>query len=429
MTISAPQTLSAVNALVSARTASVRDSGALTQKIPALATPPLAVTLGSTRAQPGLYDASGLVRDLIVLDRDGSLPSTRQSGEAAASLQADLETALGLDSSNAGPAGSNRAALSSDAANALAAVLANGTGNETGLQSDLALQELLAQTLGGFSAGIDRARAAATAINASGVLQSATANESLRATQSLPADTLVLAAQALGSDRDAAARLANDTQVLGNNDASTQAFNRVLAADLEQAIAETDGARPRRRHTSIPETSDLLLAGFSIPGPKADATALADLNAATENGPLPVPGLATNALLRAGLRPLPVGSEQATSIPQVPDVTAEVPPSVSLRPTDATDRSAQVGRNAVDPSPARNASTANSPSTAAANAVADSAARPREPRYAELAAAMTMGAAVYRYQTTVSVTVPPGEVPPHRTVRAVLAIPDAQRVS
>jgi hypothetical protein len=428
MTISATQALSGVNALVSARVASLRDPSALTQKIPALATAPLAVTLGSTRAQPRLYDASGLIRGLINLDQGGQLPSTRQSGEAAAGLQADLETTLGLDSGSAGLAGSSRVALSANSVDALAAVLAKGTGAESGLESDLALQELLAQALGSFSAGLDRTRTAATAINASGVLQAASATDALRAANSLGADTLVLAAQALGTDRETAASLAIGTQIQANNDASTQAFNRLVAADLEQALAETDAARPRRRHSSTPETSDVLLAGFALPGSETDATALPEFTANPLDGVLPRPGLAADALARAGLRSLPLSTNPSDNTTQVPDATAQAESLASPTPAVALTQAPAALRNTADAGLARDSTATRTPPTVAANPVVVSATRPKEPRYAELAAAMTMGAAVYRYQTTVSITVPPGELPPHRTVRAILAVPESKSV-
>ncbi len=426
MTISATQTLTGVNALVSARAASVRDPSALTQKIPTLATTPLTVSLGSTRAQPRLYDASGLIRGLLNLEQGGKLPTTGQTGDAAAGLQADLETTLGLDSGSAGLAGSNRVALSANSANALAAVLAKGTAAESGLESDLALQDLLAQTLGGFSAGLDRTRTAASAINASGVLQSSSSSDALGASKNLNATSLVLAAQALGTDREAAASLANSTQTLANNDASTRAFNRLVAADLEQAIAETDAAKPRRRHSSAPGTSDLLLAGISLPGTETDTTASSELASNAIEGLLPNPGLAADALLRASLRPPPVSGEQAR--PQVADATTDSESATPLPAESTPARLTNVQRNTADTNAVRDTASTPAPTTPAANAVTDFATRPKEPRYAELAAAMTMGAAVYRYQTAVSVTVPPGELPPHRTVRAILAVPESKPV-
>ncbi|MBI5898370.1 MAG: hypothetical protein HZB40_04000 [Rhodocyclales bacterium] len=426
MTVSATQTLSSVNALVSARAASLREPSALTQKIPALATAPLAVSLGSTRIQPRVYDASGLMRGLLDLEQSGRLPTTRQSGDAAAELQADLETTLGLDSGSAGLSGSNRAALSANSASALGAVLARGSGDETGLSADLALQDLLAQTLGSFSSGLDRTRAAASAISVREAFRSAPADEALRAANKLPAESLALAAQALGTDRGAAASLAGSSQNLANNDASTQAFNRLLAADLEEALAETDAARPRRRHSSLPGTNDLLLAGFALPGAEADATTLPDPTDALEATP-PIPGLAADALLRAGLRPLPASGNQAPQ--QAADATTDSESLPPLRPESVSAHSAEVLRNSADANAMRDTASTRAPPTPAANAASVSADRPREPRYAELAAAMTMGAAVYRFQTTVSVTVPPGELPPHRTVRAILAVPESKPIA
>lgn len=426
MTISATQPLSVVNSLVSARVATLRDPSALTQKIPALAAAPLAVTLGSTRAQPRLYDASGLIRGLIDLGQEGQLPSTRQSGEAAAGLQADLETTLGLDSGSAGLAGSSRVALSANSADALAAVLARGTRAESGLESDLALQELLAQTVGSFSSGLDRTRTAATAINASGVLQSTSTSDALRAANSLGADTLVLAAQALGTDRETAAAIGTQTQA--NNDTSTQAFNRLVAADLEQALAETDAARPRRRHSSIPETSDVLLAGFALPESETDSTALPEFTANPLDSILPSSGLSTDALFRSGLRPLPNSTVPSSSTVPVPDATAQAESVISAIPVAVPIQAPAALRNTADTGLPRDTTATQTPPIAAANPVAVSATRPKEPRYAELAAAMTMGAAVYRYQTTVSVTVPPGELPPHRTVRAILAVPESKSI-
>ena len=53
----------------------------------------------------------------------------------------------------------------------------------------------------------------------------------------------------------------------------------------------------------------------------------------------------------------------------------------------------------------------------------------REPRYAEIAASMNMGAAVYRFQTSVSTGVPPGEVSPLRTVLQIRSTPAVNKVA
>ncbi len=426
MTINAAQTLTGVTALVSARAASVRDPSALAQKIPTLATTPLTVSLGSTQVQPRLYDASGLIRGLITLDRDGQLPTTRQAGDAAIELQANLETTLGLDSGSAGLTGASRAALSANSADALDAVLASGSGGETGLASDLALQDLLAQTLSSFSSGLDRTRSAASAITLRDAFQSAPTHEALQAANNLPAESLALAARAVGTDRGAAASLATPAQALTNNDTSTQAFNRLLNADLEEALAETDAARPRRRHSGVAGASDLLLAGLALPGTETDTASGSDLNTDALEVALPIPGLATDALLRAAQRPLPAGGTPAA--PAVPDATADSESIAASRPESVPAQAVETQRAVADATVARDSPARTSPSPAA-NPVAVTADRPREPRYAELAAAMTMGAAVYRFQTTVSVTVPPGELPPHRTVRAILAVPESKAIT
>jgi hypothetical protein len=57
------------------------------------------------------------------------------------------------------------------------------------------------------------------------------------------------------------------------------------------------------------------------------------------------------------------------------------------------------------------------------------AAVTREPRYAEIAASMNMGAAVYRFQTSVSTGVPPGEVSPLRTVLQIRSTPAVNKVA
>lgn len=145
MTIGTTQALTGMNALVSARVANLRTSSALAQKIPAHATAPLAVALvGNTRTQPRLYDASGLMRGLINLNQGGQLPSTRQPGEAAAGLMADLETTLGPDSGSAGLTQSSRVALSANSASVLAAVLANRSGAETELPPHRTVRAILA---------------------------------------------------------------------------------------------------------------------------------------------------------------------------------------------------------------------------------------------------------------------------------------------
>ncbi|MDZ4252558.1 MAG: hypothetical protein U1A72_08285, partial [Sulfuritalea sp.] len=285
--------------------------------------------------------------------------------------------------------------------------------------SEQALRELLAQTLNASSSGLDRTTAAASVVNTSGVLRAASADESLRALNALPTSDLGLAATAL--DTGIGAGLAQSAL----NDASSLAFNRLLATRLEQAIGELDSSRPRRRPGGSAGASDLLLSGVSLLTAATDAAALVGEAALTADELALAQGLSAESLVRLALQTprradeaAPTGNTQALFATEITEASA---PRASAAGLQATAQSGAVTPTAAALNPA--------PTPLRAMTDAPGASITLEPRYAELAASMTMGAAVYRYQASVALGVPPGAVDPARTVRPIRPVHEVERVS
>ena len=424
MAISSTLPISGFGTIIATRAVSVRDANSLAQQIPSLAGPGVAITIGATTLAPQLYNSAGLLRALVGLDAADALPSGADPGVVSSELQGNLETVLGLNS-EAGSLGvsdsiGSVANLSADSLQALNNVLADGLGTTTGESRDQALQELLAQTLNASSSGFDRTTAAASVVNTSGVLQAGSADESLRALNALPTSDLGLAASALDTGIGDAGSAQNAL-----NDASSLAFNRLLATRLEQAIGELDTSRPRRRPGSSAGASDLLLSGVSLLTAATDATALVGEAALTADELALAPGLSAESLVRLALQTprradeaAPAGNAQALFATEITEASA---PRASAAGPQAT----------VQSGPATPTAAALNPAPAPLRAMTDNpgASITLEPRYAELAASMTMGAAVYRYQASVATGVPPGAVDPARTVWPIRPVHEVERIS
>ena len=423
MAISSTLPISGFGTVIATRAVSVRDANSLAQQIPSLAGPGVAVTIGATTLAPQLYNSAGLLRALVGLDTAAALPSGADPGAVSSELQGNLETVLGLNS-EAGSLGvsdsiGSLANLSADSLQALTNVLADGLDTTTGASSEQALRELLAQTLNASSSGLDRTTAAASVVNTSGVLRAASADESLRALNALPTSDLGLAATAL--DTGIGAGLAQSAL----NDASSLAFNRLLATRLEQAIGELDSSRPRRRPGGSAGASDLLLSGVSLLTAATDAAALVGEAALTADELALAQGLSAESLVRLALQTprradeaAPTGNTQAQFATVITEASA---PRASAAGLQATAQSGAVTPTAAALNPA--------PTPLRAMTDAPGASITLEPRYAELAASMTMGAAVYRYQASVALGVPPGAVDPARTVRPIRPVHEAERIS
>lgn len=423
MAISSTLPISGFGTVIATRAVSVRDANSLAQQIPSLAGPSVAVTIGATTLAPQLYNSAGLLRALVGLDTADALPSGADPGAVSSELQGNLETVLGLNS-EAGSLGvsdsiGSLANLSADSLQALNNVLANGLDTTTGASSEQALRELLAQTLNASSSGLDRTTAAASVVNTSGVLRAASADESLRALNALPTAELGLAATALDTGIGDAGLPHNAL-----NDASSLAFNRLLATRLEQAIGELDTSRPRRRAGGSAGASDLLLSGVSLLTAATDAAALVGEAALTADELTLAQGLSAESLVRLALQ-----------TPRRADEAAPTENTQALFATEITEASAPrasaAGLQATAQSGATPTAAALNPAPAPLRAMTDTpgASITLEPRYAELAASMTMGAAVYRYQASVALGVPPGAVDPARTVRPIRPVHEAERIS
>ena len=424
MAISSTLPISGFGTVIATRAVSVRDANSLAQQIPSLAGPGVAVTIGATTLAPQLYNSAGLLRALVGLDTADALPSGADPGAVSSELQGNLETVLGLNSESGSLGVSDSigslANLSADSLQALTNVLADGLDTTaTDASGDQALRELLAQTLNASSSGLDRTTAAASVVNTSGVLRAASADESLRALNALPTSDLGLAATAL--DTGIGAGLAQSAL----NDASSLAFNRLLATRLEQAIGELDTSRPRRRPGGSAGASDLLLSGVSLLTAATDAAALVGEAALTADELALAQGLSAESLVRLALQTprradeaAPTGNTQALFATEITEASA---PRASAAGLQATAQSGAATPTAAALNPA--------PTPLRAMTDAPGASITLEPRYAELAASMTMGAAVYRYQSSVALGVPPGAVDPARTVQTIRPIREVERIS
>lgn len=430
MAISSNLSVTSPYAPAVARAISVRDPESLARQIPALAVPGVAVTIGASAQAPLLYNSAGLLRSLTQLDSSGSLPAGTTSATGSAGLQGDLETVLGLNSETgflgtSDPIGS-LANLSADSTRALKAVLADGDGNEQ------ALQELLAQALNASSSGMDRTRSAATVVNATGVLRSGGADQTLKALDALRGTNLGLAATGIDAGISSSAALnSSNLQAATGNDANSLSFNRTMSATLEEAVAEIDSTRPRRRSQANAGANDLLISGASLL-----TTATTDVIAVDAESSLLVdqflatPTLPADAFARLAVRTPRESNASAATDGTTANFTTENTPEVTLggRPTaprTRTDALAdRVGGTNTESAPAAPRDTTRANNDTVSPTVT------REPRYAEIAASMNMGAAVYRFQTSVVPNrTPPGEVDPLRTVLQIRSTPAVNKVS
>ena len=427
MAINSTESVTSPYATPVARVVSVRDPGSLARQIPALAVPGVAVTIGAVATSPLLYNPAGLLRSLGKLDATEALPSGANSTAGSAGLQGNLETVLGLNSESgflgtSNPLGS-LANLSADSRAALNTVLADGQGN------DQALQELLAQTLNTSNSGMDRARSAAGVVDAAGVLRSGSSDQSIKALDALRGSNLGLAATAIDAGRSSSGG-ASGTSLLQSpaGDATSQGFNRSMAAKLEAAVAEIDTARPRRRSQAGTGANDLLLSGVALLTTATDVAAIDAEPALLADQLSSGSTLQADALARLALRTPRRTDEASPTVTTDLEVAIEEPaataqasravPTARTAPEDQTDRTIS---SAVDSTPPESRPVpAGPPATATTT---------REPRYAELAASMNMGAAVYRFQTSVATGVPAGEVDPLRTVLQIRSTPAVNKVT
>jgi hypothetical protein len=393
------------------------------------AVPGVAVTIGATPPAPLIYNPAGLVRALAGLDSTDALPAGTNIDTGTAGVQGDLETVLGLNSDTgflgAPDAIGSLGGLSADSKRALDSVLAEQTGGSEG--SDLVLQELLARAVSSASSGLDRARSATAVVNATGVLRSGSADTSLKALEALQQSNLGLAATAIDAGVAATGSRVN-ANLLSNSssDSNTLGLNRALTSNLEQATAELDAGRPRRRSAAQAGASDLLLSGVSLLTAATDVlaidaepTLLADQLAQATS--LPLDALARIAPQTPQRAALATGETEAEFTALAAD-----PASAPSRTQAVTGR--QEANNARAAERALDLPMAEAPASGTLPA-AGIAAVTREPRYAEIAASMNMGAAVYRFQTSVSTGVPPGEVSPLRTVLQIRSTPAVNKVA
>lgn len=419
LSVGSPYAPSAVRAV------SVRDVNSLARQIPDLAVPGVAVSIGPLAQAPLLYNPAGLLRSLGTVADAGALPAGAASGTGSAGLQGDLETVLGLNSDSgflggANPAGS-LANLSANSRQALVSVLTAGQG------SDAALQDLLAQSLAASNSGLDKARAAATVVDAAGILRSGSTEQTLKSLDSLRSANLGLAATAIDAGSGNTRNLGN-IGLPGNTGATSdsQSFIRGQFARLEAAIADIDANRPRRRTQATAGADDLLLSGISLLTGVDDAAAidaepvlLADT---LDRGP----GVPANALARLAIdlpRHANPNSAAETAVAEFETElrasTENAPDSIRAEPFSSNELATRISRESATPQ------ASGTVAIPAANATPTVT---REPRYAEIAASMSMGAAVYRFQVKIANVVPPGAVDPLRTVLQVRSTQAVRKV-
>lgn len=420
MAVSAIQTLSDLTSLLGSRAASVRTTGTLTQNLPALANPDVVVSLGSSASNEITYDASGLLRELQNLQQTGALPAGANSGSATSTLQTDLETVLGVDSTAGRLGGADPAVSSSLSADARSALLnvfaADNSSSET--TANQALQELLSRALASLS-GLEGASAANAALNASGVLTGDSTDNAQAALDSLSSTRLDLAATALGLNGSNSS--GSSTAVA--SDSATEVFNRLMSSRLEQAVAEADPSRPRQHRTAPINSADVLLSGTSLLGSVADSASAAVDTGDSLTEIAFAAQISPETLVRESIRPVPERAATPATVTTTDGTETTAPAAAATTPAPRTmeDLPQPVAEIA-------SAVTATTSPTVAATTTAASPDSLRQPRYAEIAAAMTMGAAVYRYETSVSATVPPGDVAPEQTVQSIRAAAETKSV-
>ena len=431
MAITSSLSVSSPFAPPAVRAVSVRDPNSLAQQIPSLAVPGVAVSIGAAAPAPLLYNPAGLLRSLSAVESAGALPSGVASSAGSAGLQGDLETVLGLNSDsgflgNANPAGS-LGNLTAGSRQALSSVLLEGEGN------DAALQELLARSLATSSSGRDRTRSAATVVGASGVLRAGSAEQALQSLESLRTANLGLAATAIDASSGNTQSLS--TTGLPGNAGSTSdsaSFSRSQFAKLEAAIADIDASRPRRRSQAAAGADDLLLSGVSLLTGVSDAAAIDTEPALLADQLAREPGVPDAALARIAL-----------DLPRRADTTVDTQTAAAQFAADLQAITDNTAANTADPvqrsdaSPPTDRATRAAVESATTQAPGGGGAAPaanlaatvtREPRYAEIAASMSMGAAVYRFQAKTTTLVPPGAVDPLRTVLQVRSTPAVRKI-
>lgn len=426
MAITSSLSVSSPFAPAAVRAVSVRDPNSLAQQIPRLAVPGVAVSIGAPAPAPLLYNPAGLLRSLAAVENAGALPSGVAPGSGSAGLQGELETVLGLNSDSgflgtANPAGS-LANLSAGSRQALNSVLVAGEGN------DAALQDLLARSLAASSSGLDRTRSAATVVGATGVLRAGSAEQALKSLDSLRTASLGLAAEAIDAGSGNTQSLSS-TGLPGNagNSANSASVSRSQYAKLEAAIADIEATRPRRRPLAAAGADDLLLSGVSLLG-GVDAAAAIDAEPALLADPLArEPGVPADALARLAVN-LPRRADGADSAESAAAEFAAELQAIAGDSAEPLSRSSPASANERATRAGLESATAQAPGTAAAPAAAVTPAVTREPRYAELAASMSMGAAVYRFQARTASLVPPGAVDPLRTVLQVRPPPAVKKI-
>lgn len=426
MAITSSLAVSSPYAPPAVRAVSVRDPNSLAQRIPSLAVPGVAVSIGAAAPAPLLYNPAGLLRSLGTVESAGALPSGVAPGAGSAGLQGDLETVLGLNSDSgflgtANPVGS-LANLSADSRQTLNSVLVEGQGN------DAALQDLLARSLAASSSGLDRSRTAATVVGATGVLRSGSAEQALKSLDSLRTASLGLAAEAIDAG-------SGNTQNLGalpgstGNFSDSASFSRSQFAKLEAAIADIDASRPRRRSLAAAGADDLLLSGVSLLGGVEEAVTIDAEPALLADQLAREPGVPADALARLAVG-LPRRADEADSAESA--AAAFAAELQAITGSSAGDVAEPVPRSTVASERATRAAmesaTPQSPGATATPAANVTPTVTREPRYAELAASMSMGAAVYRFQAKAAAVVPPGAVDPLRTVLQVRSTPAVRKI-
>lgn len=409
------------------RAVSVRDTNSLARQIPGLAVPAVAVSIGASASAPLLYNAAGLLRSLGTVADAGALPAGTASSAGSAGLQGDLETVLGLNTDSgfigtSNPAGS-LANLSANSRQALDSVLATAQGNDT------ALRDLLAHTLTLSSSGLDNTRSAASVVSATGILRSGSTEQVLKSLDSLRSANLGLASVAINVGGGNTRALSN-TGLPGNVGGTTnsQNFSRSQYARLEAVIAELDATRPRRRSQAIAGvdlllalltgTDGLLLSGSSLLSSTTDA-APADAEPVLLADPLSRDqGAQANALARLAIDLPRYANQNSATETSTAEFETELRAITETTP-DPTQLADPDDNNELAARITREATTAQVPGATTTQPANATPTVTREPRYAEIAASMSMGAAVYRFQIKTTNVVPPGAVDPIRTVLQV----------
>lgn len=452
MAISAVQPVSGSSSAAAVTPLSAVESGVLSARARLLTRPDAStiVTLGTNAPTPLLFNAAGLLEPLLEADTSGFAPVAPPANTATAQAQSDVATLLGLNAgtTSAGIANATSFAgsLSADTAQAVINVLASDLGSDAAGTRNQALIGVLASAQNFAASGLNNTSTTANVLNAAGVFQGTATNATTGTVDALLGTDLGLAATALDASALSAANLTTPGLLQGaaTNDTAT-ALGRVLAANVELATAglSADVATGTAAAGAAQPLTNVLLSSVDLASAAGGVTSA---NAAT-------PAAVTAGTTAAAVPAATVAAAPAAAAA----ITAPVTPATATGPAVAAPATALAGATAAAAPAAGPGTLVTTPVTPAAAvptatpAAATAAPVPSpvdmatrllqalvtdasnraldnitDPGFANTAAALFVGAAVFRLQTNTEVA--PAAGIPGRPIPVVTRIQSGKAV-